>query len=141
MSEDLRDALALRLGHVQPAFGAAPEHVFGAARPFVVDEVAQLALAQPRAIVVAELPVADYLVGAHAMAPENRPQRWRRDLWVAREEGVARRNARLRAEIASRQGRGRRPGRLERGKLRLEALHDVLREPPIGRARGAEDRE
>src|SRR5207237_2889134 len=104
-AEDLRDARALRLGHVQAALRAAPQHVVCASGPFVVDEVAKLALAEPRAIVLAQATIADHLVGAGAVAAKDRAQRGGRDLRVPCEECIAQSDPRLSAELASRKRR------------------------------------
>jgi hypothetical protein len=67
----------------------------------VLDEIAQLALGEPGTVVLAELAVADHLVGARAVAAEDAAQRRRAESADGGEERVARCDARLRAEIAA----------------------------------------
>jgi hypothetical protein len=52
---------------VQATLRAAPEHVFGAPRPFLLDKIAQLALTQAGAEVLPEIAVAYDMVGAGAV--------------------------------------------------------------------------
>src|SRR5260221_4262743 len=99
LAHHLRHAVALCLAHQQAAFRAPPEHVLGAARPLFVDEVAQLAFGQPRAVFLAEAPVADHLVRARAVPAEDRALCLRRHLPMSPEVPVAPRLARLLAEI------------------------------------------
>src|SRR5438067_9419806 len=128
----LLHAPALRLAHEQPALAAPPEHVHGAARPFVVDEVAELALAQAGAEVLAELAVAHHLLAARAMAAEDRAQRRLRQVTVACEERVADGDARLRAEIAARKRLPIGPRALELREVRAELVHCVLCQAAVG---------
>ena len=87
---------------MQAALRATPQDVVGAVRPFVVYEVAQLALAQAGAVVFAQYAIADDLVGARTVAAEDRVQRRRWNPAVPGEEGIAHGDSRLLAEIASR---------------------------------------
>src|SRR3954470_16294595 len=126
---------------MQAALRATPQYVFGAVRPFVVYEIAQLALAETGAVVLAKLAIADDLVGAHAVAPEDGAQGRRCNLGAPREERIALDDARLGAEIASGQWRGVRPCSLEVGKVRLQPFQHMLRQVAISRDLAAEYRQ
>src|SRR5262249_7327418 len=108
----LLDAPALGLVHEQAALRTAPEHVFGAGRPFALDEVTDFALAQARSILLTQLAVADYLVGERAVPPENSAQCLCGYIRVAGEKGVARFGARSAVEVAARQCLAAGPRRL-----------------------------
>src|SRR4051812_15487759 len=109
MAEHLGDVLALRRAHVQAAFGTSPEHVFAATRPFVVYEIAKLPFAQSGAVVLAEVAIADDLVGTRAVAAKNGAQRRGRDLRMPRKECIPHGDTRARTKITARKVRMRRP--------------------------------
>src|SRR5688500_8416130 len=80
----------LRRCHEEPRLRAPPQDVFGGARPFMLYEIAHLALPQPGAVVLTQVAIADHGIGVGAVPPKNGAQRRFRDAAVAREEGVAR---------------------------------------------------
>ena len=71
MPDDLCDALALRLGHVQAALGTPPKYVLGGARPLALEEVAHFPLGEAGAVVLADLAIAENLGRFDAMAAED----------------------------------------------------------------------
>ena len=71
-AEHLRHALALRLRHQQAGLGAPPQHVLRGPRPFALDEIAQLALGEAGAEILAQVAVADHRLRMRAVAPEDR---------------------------------------------------------------------
>src|SRR5436853_4443003 len=75
------------------------------------------------------------------MPPEDGAQCRGGDLGIAREEGISRDDAGFSAEIAAWKRRLGSPWCLEAREIRLEALHDVLGEVPVGRDLAAEYRE
>src|SRR5207248_8648846 len=102
--------------------------------------VAKLALAEPRAIVLAQATIADHLVGAGAVTAKDRAQRGGRDLRVPCEECIAQSDPRLRAELASRKRRVVGPWSFEVREVRPQALNDSLGEVPVRGDLAAEDR-
>jgi len=58
--------------------------------PLALDEIAQLALGQAGAKVLADLPVAQHLDGARAVTPENALQNFRRQIAIPGKEFLSR---------------------------------------------------
>src|SRR5689334_19264988 len=140
MAEDPCDAPALRLGHVQTALRAAPQDVIRGSRPFLVDEIAQLALGESRAEVFAQAAVANDFIGARSMAAKNGAQGRRRDLRVPCKECISQSDAGLTAEIAAGKRRAMGPWSLELREVRPQPLKDSLGQVPVRGDLAAEDR-
>src|SRR6185436_11464161 len=105
LAHSLRDPRTLPVGHLQAGLCSAPQHVFGSARPFVLDEVAEFALREAAAEIFAEvrrfLGFAEDIRGLCAVPPEQCAHERARNPRVARRQCRASSLAPMSTEVAS----------------------------------------